>query len=208
MPRPRFVKLPPTQQQSILAAATEEFATYGFRDASLNRIIGAAGLSKGSMYYYFDGKEDLYGHVIRAQLEELFRTGGPFPVPEVRDPDAFWEALTEDYLRLMQMLTASPQIAALLRDWMTGPTAPPLRAALDDAEQDVQPWLSRTLAVGQRIGAVRTDVPDDLILAVVVSMGQALDMWLIKNAEQGAEVADLVGPTLAMLRRAVAPDPS
>jgi len=29
-------------------------------DASLNRVIDAAGISKGSMYYFFDGKEDLY----------------------------------------------------------------------------------------------------------------------------------------------------
>src|SRR5690606_7275086 len=66
MPRPRFHKLSGDQQQAILGAALEEFASHGFNEASLNRIIDAAGISKGSMYYYFDGKEDLFAHVARA----------------------------------------------------------------------------------------------------------------------------------------------
>ena len=53
-------------------AALDEFAAHGFHDASLNRIIEAAGISKGSMYYYFDGKEDLFAHVTRIEFEHLF----------------------------------------------------------------------------------------------------------------------------------------
>ena len=77
MVRPRFAKLPPAQQQAILRAALDEFAAHGFHDASLNRVIDAAGISKGSMYYYFDGKEDLYAHVARVELERMFACVGP-----------------------------------------------------------------------------------------------------------------------------------
>jgi AcrR family transcriptional regulator len=51
MVRPRFAKLPQTQRDAILRAALDEFAAHGFHDASLNRVIEAAGISKGSMYY-------------------------------------------------------------------------------------------------------------------------------------------------------------
>ena len=74
MPRPRFDKLPPERQATILDAATVEFATAGYENASLNRIIERAELSKGATYYYFDGKEDLYLTVLvlarRAQALE------------------------------------------------------------------------------------------------------------------------------------------
>ena len=70
---------PRAQQQAILRAALDEFAAHGFHDASLNRIIDAAGISKGSMYYYFDGKEDLFAHVARVEFERLFTTIGPSP---------------------------------------------------------------------------------------------------------------------------------
>src|SRR4051794_3203693 len=99
MVRPRFAKLPAPHQQAILAAALEEFAAHGFHDASLNRVIESAGISKGSMYYYFDGKEDLYAHVVRMELERMVAQVGPFHVPAASKPDAFWSALENYYLQ-------------------------------------------------------------------------------------------------------------
>ena len=85
MVRRRFAKLPAAQQQAILRAALDEFAAHGFHDASLNRVIDAAGISKGSMYYDFDGKEDLYTHVTRVELERIFACVGLFPIPTETD---------------------------------------------------------------------------------------------------------------------------
>src|SRR6476620_1982113 len=101
MVRPRFAKLPPGQQRAIRQAAVDEFAVHGFHDASLNRVIEAAGISKGSLYYYFDGKEDLYAYVTQIGLEQLFADLGPFPVPGGADPEQFWSTLEDYYLRLM-----------------------------------------------------------------------------------------------------------
>ncbi len=50
-------------------------------------MIEAAGISKGSLYYYFDGKVDLYAHVAQRELERLFERVGPFPIPDARDPE-------------------------------------------------------------------------------------------------------------------------
>jgi hypothetical protein len=47
----------------------------GFRDASLNRVIEASGISMGSIYDYFDGKEDLSAHVARIESPR----SGPSP---------------------------------------------------------------------------------------------------------------------------------
>lgn len=183
-------------------AALAEFAVHGFRDASLNRIIEASGISKGSMYYYFDGKEDLYADVIRRQLEGVFADLGSIPVPDTDDPDEFWATLEDAYRALMQALTTSPTAAALLRDWLSGAGAPRLAGAQHDAEQAVMPWLTETLAAGQRIGAIRTDQPADLLLGVVSAMGQAMDTWLITS---GADADAAVPALMDMLRRAIGP---
>lgn len=205
MVRPRFHKLPPAQQAAILDAALHEFASHGYSGASLNRIIEAAKVSKGSMYYYFDDKEDLYAHVIRVQLEALFQRGGPPPVPDAEHPDPFWAMLEDYYLRLMRELAASPDAAALLRGWLAGPAAPPLRATQHDAKQSTLPWLRQTVAAGQRIGAVRTDVPADLIIAIAMGMGQAMDTWLITRPPEAADLVDTVHTLIDMMRRAVEP---
>lgn len=92
MVRPRFAKLSPQQQQAILGVALDEFAAHGFHGASLNRVIQAAGISKGSMYYYFDDKDDLYAYVARTELAGLFVQVGPLPPLDSGGADAFWSS--------------------------------------------------------------------------------------------------------------------
>ena len=59
-----FLNLTPEEQDRIIEAALDEFAEKDFESASLNNIIARAGISKGSMYHYFNNKEDLYLYVI------------------------------------------------------------------------------------------------------------------------------------------------
>ena len=205
MPRPRFYKLAPDQQQAILRAAFDEFAARGFNAASLNRIIDAAGISKGSMYYYFDGKEELYAHVARSELGRLFESAGPFPIPATRDPEAFWSTLEDYYGRIMGAFEASPKLGALVRDWLLASASRTLQRAQKEMEGELVPWFERTLAVGQRIRAVRKDVPASLLIAVVFGMGQAMDTWLLTQEIGTTNVRKLVRMFVGMIRRTVAP---
>jgi AcrR family transcriptional regulator len=205
VPRPRFHKLPPEQQQVILRAALDEFATHGYNAASLNRIIDAAGISKGSMYYYFDGKEELYAHVARTAFGRVFETTGPFPIPAAQNADAFWSTLEEYYRRIMIAFAASPQLAALARDWLLASSGPTLQQAQREMEAAVGPWFAQALAAGQRVRAVRRDVPATLLMAVVFGMGQAMDTWLLTQELEPAKVRKVVRMFIGMFRRALAP---
>ncbi len=205
MPRPRFHKLPADQQQAILRAAREEFSTHGFNAASLNGIIDEAGISKGSMYYYFDGKEDLYAHVTRVELKRVFDGMGPFPVPAAREPDAFWATLTEYYLRIMEALTSSPQAAALAREWITASASPALAHAQTEMQAALMPWFEQALAAGQRTRAIRRDVPPDLLVALVFGMGQAMDTWLLSRELDKKTLRKLARLVIGMMRKALSP---
>jgi AcrR family transcriptional regulator len=205
MARARFFKLPAKQQQAILRAALDEFAARGFNAASLNQIIDAAGISKGSMYYYFDGKEELYAHVARVELGRLFDTAGPFPVPTAREPDAFWSTVEDYYLRIMGAFAASPQLAALARDWVVASASPVLRQAQKEMESALVPWFEQTLVAGQRARAVRKDVPTGLLIAVVFGMGQAMDMWLLNQEADAAALRKLIRTFVGMIRRTLSP---
>ncbi len=205
MPRPRFHKLPVEQQQAVLNAALEEFSTHAFNAASLNRIIDAAGISKGSMYYYFDDKEDLYAHVARVELGRLFDQAGPFPVPAASEPDAFWSTLMDYYLRIMRALASSPAVAALARGWVTASANPALQAAQKDMEAALLPWFERALVAGQRARAVRKDVPTSLLISVVFGMGQAMDLWLMTQTLDEKTIRKFLPIFVGMMRKALAP---
>ena len=59
-----FEKLDREKQDSIIEAALNEFAEQGFTKASTNRIVSAAGIGKGMLFYYFKNKLELYGFLI------------------------------------------------------------------------------------------------------------------------------------------------
>jgi AcrR family transcriptional regulator len=52
----------------ILAAALASFAERGFAATRLEDVAARAGVSKGTLYLYFKGKEELFEAVVRATL--------------------------------------------------------------------------------------------------------------------------------------------
>ena len=130
---------------------------------------------------------------------------GPFPVPTAAEPCAYWSAIEDYCLRLVKALDASPQLARLLRDWMSGTGVPALEQAQRDAEQTALPWLAEALAAGQEIGAIRTDIPDALLLAVITAIGRVIDSWVIAEAPNPLDHAAAVHTIVGILQRAIQP---
>lgn len=57
------------RKEELLEAALEEFSAKSFEEASLNRIIKDAGISKGTFYYHFQDKQALYLSLIQAAVD-------------------------------------------------------------------------------------------------------------------------------------------
>ena len=58
-------------RKSILAAASEVFAEYGFEKATVRQVAARAGISIGGIYLYFRTKEELYAGLMRSQMDEF-----------------------------------------------------------------------------------------------------------------------------------------
>ena len=63
MPSERFFKLSEDKQQRIIEASMDEFIASGMHDASINRIIKDADISRGSFYTYFEDRNDLFNFI-------------------------------------------------------------------------------------------------------------------------------------------------
>lgn len=64
MPMKIFTELDNGKQERIIDAALKEFAEHGYENGSTNRIVNKCGISKGSLFKYFENKEDLYFYLI------------------------------------------------------------------------------------------------------------------------------------------------
>jgi len=82
MPKPTFFNLPDDKRQRIVDLAIEEFATYGYRAASISRLVAAAGIAKGSFYQYFDDLDDLYRYLLHLGAEQKARYLQSTPPPD------------------------------------------------------------------------------------------------------------------------------
>ncbi|QOY33827.1 TetR/AcrR family transcriptional regulator [Anaerobacillus isosaccharinicus] len=70
MPTQTFFNLPNEKRERIINAATEEFASYSFSQASIARIIEQAGISRGSFYQYFEDIKDVYKFIFEKAGQE------------------------------------------------------------------------------------------------------------------------------------------
>ena len=66
-----FDKIPQEKRKRVLDAATDEFATYGFENTSIQQIAKRAEISVGSVYKYFENKDELFAMVVKENLSLL-----------------------------------------------------------------------------------------------------------------------------------------
>lgn len=78
-------------RETVLAAAREEFAEYGFAEAKVDRIAERAELTRGAVYSNFTGKRALYLAVLAGAAERARDSAGP----SAESPDSIGRALGE-----------------------------------------------------------------------------------------------------------------
>jgi AcrR family transcriptional regulator len=206
MPRPRFQNVEPTLRDKLLDVAAREMARAGYEGASLNRIIADAGLSKGVFYYYFDDKADLAATVFERALEQAMGSLERFELPAGRFD--FWahleqlvRATTADLARSAEHADVVSRVGvAIMRD-------PALAAR-------VEPFVARAMKVsvrvwrrGQKLGAVRRDLPAALIADLVRRIKEGLAGALLPadRAPRAAQLQRFVTIHLDLVRRLASP---
>ena len=60
-----------SKKEEILKIASEEFAKYGYKGVSLERIAKKAGITKAAIYYHFENKAALFEEVVIPKLQKL-----------------------------------------------------------------------------------------------------------------------------------------
>lgn len=206
MPLPRFEKLELERREAILRAATEEFAGHGFDGASYNRIIDEAGISKGAMYYYFEDKDDLFRTVIDEASRRLV---GALEIPTMLPADAltYWRECEAIYLRMLRYLAEEPLHAEMCWRIIGARAQGRAHEAVVEFDHRLMEVTGRLLTLGQQVGAVRNDLPPDLIATIAFSMLEGMDRWLMGHWDEidPEELPEVACRTIELMRRMAEP---
>ncbi|QIE55162.1 TetR/AcrR family transcriptional regulator [Pikeienuella piscinae] len=98
------------KRAQVLSGAREVFMARGFAAASMGEIARAAGVSKGTLYVYFDGKTALFQALISEQKRNTAERLATF---DPADHDV--EAVLRDFARRLIAALTAPEHVALIR---------------------------------------------------------------------------------------------
>jgi AcrR family transcriptional regulator len=71
MPTETFFNLPQEKKEKIIEAIKSELARVPLEEASINRIVQNANISRGSFYMYFRDKKDMVNYILTTFQEQL-----------------------------------------------------------------------------------------------------------------------------------------
>ncbi len=98
------------REQTILQAALTLFANNGFQATKMESIAAAAGISKGTIYLYFDNKEALFRQLITQQIGHKLQDG----IKQLEETQSLSEMFARMTDEMVMLLTETP-LPQLLR---------------------------------------------------------------------------------------------
>jgi AcrR family transcriptional regulator len=165
-------------RERLIEAATRLFAERGYRDASVQAIGEAAGISRGSIFWHFGSKEGLLWAVVqraftRWEAEKL--------VPEVGDArgeEAIGRALRA-HRRFLADEGGTLRLLFVLMFEALGPR-PELAGEFARLHRDLRvlatPWLEEAVADGD----FRDDVdPETIVTLIIATLGGIVYQYLL-----------------------------
>ena len=179
MPQPRFHRLDGGRRAAMIDAAADEFAAHGYQGASLQRIASRLGVSKGSLYYYFDDKADLFETV----ADEAWRLMLP-PEPvdlERLDGASFWPVLRDELRAVSERTTEVPWLASVAKILYRPTPSATVHEIVNRQFERSRSWMRAAIRRGQALEVVRDDLPEDLLAAVMMAAAEAADRWAVDH---------------------------
>ncbi len=149
------------RRQQILDAARQEFFERGFHRPTVDDVAARAEVSKGTIYLYFESREDLLAHLLLEGLDLLIEEMDTACEPEPAQPvECTLQALARAYLRFCQSNRSYFRlIMAFDRGRFEESIPPALYQQVMDKSLQGLDLLARTVKRGQASGVFHVDDP-------------------------------------------------
>ena len=154
MPKATFHNLSDEKRERFIGAALDEFALHDYRSASVSRIVETLGIAKGSLYQYFDGKKELYRHLVGIAAQTKFRSiDEALPI----DAQAFFERFERTVFHGAAFDFSEPRFASILYNatYEPSPETVDVSAQLQNASFQ---YLRDLVVAGIARGDLRSDI--------------------------------------------------
>jgi TetR/AcrR family transcriptional regulator, ethionamide resistance regulator len=105
-------------REAILVATAGLLGDRQFADLTVGDILSAAGVSRGSFYFYFDGKHDVLAELVRRAVARGYDAASPWLANPGNKSAALRAGTTEGAKRWREN---APVLRAIVENWRTDP---------------------------------------------------------------------------------------
>jgi AcrR family transcriptional regulator len=117
-----FLNLPEEKKTRILETAIHEFAEKGYGAASINTMVSRLGISKGSIFQYFNNKTSLFYYVFDYAVGLVKRT--LIQVKEETENEEVFERIRKSLLAGIDFIQKHPHIYRIYLNLQLGNESP------------------------------------------------------------------------------------
>ncbi|MBX3272167.1 MAG: TetR/AcrR family transcriptional regulator [Sandaracinaceae bacterium] len=152
------------RRRELLDAARDAFVERGFSAATVDDVVGNAGVARGTFYLYFRDKRAVFEALVD---EFLARIEACVKSIDLSAPETPVEQLTANIRRVVELALAEPAIVKLALHDATG-LDPDLDEKLHGYYERLRALIDESLQQGQMLGMVR---PGDRRVMVAIGLG-------------------------------------
>ena len=149
------------RRRQLVAEARLVFADKGYHRASINDIIKACDIARGTFYNYFDSKREIFDAILGELFELLWSVIKPIDI-NADIP----QQIAGNLQGLMTVLEENPDLVRILFSGALG-LDPQADNSLADFFTKSRVRLARALAWGQELGIVADGNPQVLAVAII-----------------------------------------
>lgn len=177
------MRLSDDKRHLLFQVSSAEFAANGFKQASLNRIISDLGMSKSSFYHYFENKTDLFQQTLQHVMTPLVDAHQKIDL-EALTAETLWPSVLQLAGEMMQMVNQSPDMVTAGRMFYRVMENPEERELTKGMIGEFSDWTLRLIQRGQALGVFRNDLPDSLLIDMIMALGMSMDRWMLSHWEE------------------------
>ncbi len=183
--REAFDRLDPAKRRRILDAAMDEFARYGYRNASTNRIAQAARIGKGMLFHYFGSKRDLYLCLVDYSIDYVETE---FLARVVPAKEGLVERLQRIAKAEIEAIAGNPHVFRFLATLYLDDTASLPGDQARRLEEMRREWLAKIYGDADT-STYRDDVPPQHVHKIIVWCMEGYERELIDSIDRDAVVS-------------------
>jgi TetR/AcrR family fatty acid metabolism transcriptional regulator len=187
------------RRRAILASAVRVFAEHGFFAARIRDIAAGAGVAEGTIYLYFDGKDDLLLTAFRDKVAEFVAS-----VRDVLPSHAPFEERLARFIGLQfESIQAEPALATVLL-LESRQSSKFYGGAVREVLRTYAQAIDELLVSGAADGAVRGDADVPLARRMLIGLLEEIELeWLL--GDRSRPLVPLAGKVAATFYRGLRP---